>query len=503
MEILSPTIQNLVLSRLIRISEGARRVVEAAAVIGREFTFELVQRSLLLSEVSLSETAILDCFDELEGALIIQPQGHDRFTFDHSLTMETALQDMSASRQRFLHRKVAQALEELHRNQLDSIAGLLAYHFNAAGLPAQAGTYALRAGRYAASLAAWAEAIQFFEQALSTETDPGKQAAICNLLGKARFHKGDFIPASQAFFRAIELARASADIPDQEAAYLGLATSFMPQSRFREAVSLARDLETAGQPEMAICAQFIWGVSLSVESAHPNEAEIHLRQALRLLDDSPDYHGVVTQVLIHYQLAGVVGQQGKSAEAVALYQQALEVVRMDRSALDLLRRIMLFNGIAYQMHLLGDPAAIDYAEEGIRLAQETGSLTHLPYLLSTCGEIALGQSRLDEAEHFFAEGLVLARQAPVPERIAGMTANLALVSRERGELTIARERLSEALLLADELGVNHLAVRIRCWLAPLLPSNDAQVILQQAHTIAEQSGFQSLLEEITALEQQV
>jgi hypothetical protein len=86
--------------------------------------------------------------------------------------------------------------------------------------------------------------------------------------------------------------------------------------------------------------------------------------------------------------------------------------------------------------------------------------------------------------------------------IAGLTANLALVDRRRGLNEIARQRLSIALELADQLGIGHLAVRIRCWLVPLLPDPEASSRLQEARRIAEQSGFKSLLEEIVLLEQE-
>ncbi len=172
----------------------------------------------------------------------------------------------------------------------------------------------------------------------------------------------------------------------------------------------------------------------------------------------------------------------------------------NESSLDLLRQIMTYNNMAYHLHLLGDSSAAEYAQAGIRLAQERGSLTHMPYLLSTSGEIALSANRLDEAEAFFIEGLKLAEQVPILERIAGHNANLGLVAHRRGMEDLARERVSQALELADQLGSQHLAVRIRCWLAPLLPSEAARACLEEARAIAQESGFQQLFEEIAQIE---
>jgi tetratricopeptide (TPR) repeat protein len=135
------------------------------------------------------------------------------------------------------------------------------------------------------------------------------------------------------------------------------------------------------------------------------------------------------------------------------------------------------------------------------LAQEKGSLSHLPFLLSTSGEIALAQNDLDAAEQYFSQGLALAEGIPIPERIAGLTANLGLVARRRGQNDLARQRLSDALEQADQLGARHLGVRIRIWLAPLLSAANARQRLREAGDLAEQGGFHRLLDEIAQLEQ--
>jgi DNA-binding SARP family transcriptional activator len=500
---LPPTIQNLILSRLIRLSENARHVLDVAAVVGREFDFELLYRTMALSEIAPSEEVVLDALDELQTAVLIQPRGSENYSFDHSLTMEVVLQDMSQPRQRRLHRQVAQAMEQLHPDRSGAIAGLIARHYARSNTPERVASYAFQAGRYAASLAAWEEAIAFYDQAIPVEQDIHQRVAILLALGDARFHKGDFPQASDTFLTALNLARSSSDLTHLELAYLELNKSLLPQSRYAEAIALGRELAQTGPPELAICAQFIWGAGLSVESAQPVEAETHLRLAEKLLSEQPEYTGPITRALLRYQLAAVVGQQGKSAEAVTFYREALASLQANEVSLDLLRQIMLYNNLAYHLSLLGDPAAAGFAETGMKLAQERGSLTHLPYLLSTSGEIALGRDDLDAAEEFFTRGLKLAEQVPVPERIAGLTANLGLVARRRGQDELARQRLTVALELATQLGVLHLVVRIRCWLAPLLQPAEARTQLQEARQLAEKSGFGNLLEEIASLENEL
>jgi predicted ATPase/DNA-binding SARP family transcriptional activator len=489
------TIQNLIESRLLRLSEQARDVLHLAAIIGREFDFELLQQAS-----SLPESDILDATEELQTAHLIRPLQGEKFAFDHSLTMQVVLQDMSLARRHVLHRRVAEALEAIYRDELDPVSGSIARHFMDGNLPARAAAHALRAGKFAANLAAWVEAVAFYQQALEFEADPAKRAGIFLEMGTARLHKGDFAQASDDYRTAVDLAAARRDWSLLEAAHLALNQSFLPQARFAEAIALAKELRESGPPELALCAEFCWGTGLGVESAHPVEAEFHLREAGRLLAERKDYIGSITPTQIIYQLAGVVGQQGRSMEAIDLYRQALAMLERGEAKLDILRNIMLYNNLAYHLHLVGDPSAAGYIRLGIKLAREKGSLSHLPYLYSTSGEIALAQGDLDVAEKYFGEGLALAEQIPVPERIAGMTANLGLVAKQRGDNGLACKRLKTALNLAQQLGNHHLEVRIQIWLTPLLPSEEAHLCLDAARTIAEQNGLHSLLEEIVGLE---
>jgi hypothetical protein len=125
----------------------------------------------------------------------------------------------------------------------------------------------------------------------------------------------------------------------------------------------------------------------------------------------------------------------------------------------------------------------------------------LPYLFSTLGEIALGQGDIDAAEERFQQGLAQAEQQPLPERVAGLTANLGLVALARGETALALHRLSAAMAHADALGTHHLGAQIRLWLAPLLPPAEARVRLAEVRALAQ--GRTRLLAEAEAISQKL
>jgi DNA-binding SARP family transcriptional activator/predicted ATPase len=484
------SVYNLIQSRLDHLSGSARRVLEAAVAAGLEFEFDVAARA-----AGLSEDAAMDALDELLRAGVIRPSDTARYTFDHSLTAEVAYREMGEPRFRLLQRRVAEAIESLYRHRLDEVAGRLAMHFSAGHAPERAAPYAFRAGREAARLAAWREAIAFYEQALVGAGEK-EQIAIQMALGAAQVKAGENPQASETFRRAVALAERRRDPAATDEARLALSQSFLPQSRYREAIEAARLVLTRGLPENGLRAQFAWGSALSLEGADLAEAHAHLSAAVDLSAADP-----VTLARAKFELGSVAAQQGDLRAAIALYGEALAAASLTEEAID--HRILAHNNLAYHLLLLDDPAAGEHAQAALALSEERGVLTYQPYIYSTLGEIALAAGDLEGAQQHFERGLALAERLSMPERIAGLTANLGLVSQRCGETALAIHRLSNALARADAAGTQHLAAQIRLWLVPLLPSGEARAVLAEARAIAANGGRKRLLAEADRLEREL
>jgi DNA-binding SARP family transcriptional activator len=491
--IVPASVYSLIQERLARLSSAARRVIDTAVAVGRVFSFDVVARA-----AALSETAALDAINELRAARLIEPLPDGRFQFDHSLTMEVAYREVGEPCHRALHRRVAETLEALNRDRLDEVAGLIAWHFIEGGAPERAAPYALRAGRHAASVAAWTEATAFYEQALVAMPQSQRFNALMSL-GEALLTGGRAAQATERFRESLALARTPTEARQ---ARLSLARSLAPQGRYAEMIETVRGLEYADDYNVRVTALFLWGTALSLEGSDLAGAALRLREAARLLSSQPAPDRVAL-AQVRFELGGVAAQQGDLLTALACYREALAVA--DKAAHDPAAttwRILARNNLAYHLHLLGN---LDEAErwvaEGLRLANEYGTPGLQPYLLSTQGEIALARGDLAAAEASFMAGLTLARQIELPERIAGITANLGLVAMRRGQTALAVHYLSTALAHADTLGTRHLAAQIRIWLAPLLPPDEARAVLAVARTLASNGERRLLLAEIDRLEQ--
>lgn len=166
-----------------------------------------------------------------------------------------------------------------------------------------------------------------------------------------------------------------------EEALLGVTMSLFPQGRYAQGIEVAQELREAGPPELVGAAEFAWGTTLAVESAHPIEAEAHLRAAEQFFAQPMAYATRVTHARLAYQLAAVAGQRGNSAAAVAMYREALKLIQTDPAALDITRTVMLHNNLGYHLQLLGELAEAEN---------------------SVCGDTLCARKRFDLAPAVFA-----------------------------------------------------------------------------------------------------
>lgn len=499
------TVYTLIQARLARLAEADWQVLNAAVAIGREFEFEVVSHA-----VALSDAAVLDSLDKLQGLGLIRPLRGSLYRFDHHLTMEVAFQEISEPRHRQFHRRVAEAMETLYQHRLDSVAGLLAQHYAEGGVPKRAAKYAFRAGQLAADLAAWGEAIAFFEQALTASellNDAGQRQVILAALGQACLRAGQLTRAAEVLRAALDLAKMGQSQINEGVLYLNLSQALLLATRFDELLALAEEISADNRPESAANAAYLYGIGLSHSRSDLTGAIAYIQKAEALLrqpgKQPQPVEGVVTLDQIEFELGNNYARRGDLPAAIKHYREGLEVTRSMESDAALQAHILFYNNLAYHLHLLNDPTAAEYAHKGLFLAQENGILYLLPYLWSTLGEIALAQNDLAAAEQHFKEGLSLAQQFSVPERIAGLTANLGLVAKQRGQRELAIEHLSTALAQAEALNIRFLASQIRLWLSPLLPPAEAHTHLAAARSVAEHDGYERLLAEAIRLETEI
>jgi ABC-type transport system substrate-binding protein/class 3 adenylate cyclase len=154
-------VQGALQARLDRLDRTTREVVSLAAVIGRTFGLELLEKVLPHDDLlpALSDLQRLDLVVETRR------RPSPEYRFRHGLVQEVAYSSLVEATRKRLHRQVGEALEELHRDSPDEAYDLLARHFSEAAEPEKAIEYLLKAGDAARALYADQEAIAHYKKA--------------------------------------------------------------------------------------------------------------------------------------------------------------------------------------------------------------------------------------------------------------------------------------------------------------------------------------------------
>lgn len=157
------TLHGSLLARLDRLGPG-KEVAQIGAVIGREFSYEL-----LAAVADFPEGALRAALSRLAASELIYSRGAPplaTYMFKHALVRDTAYGMLLRARRNELHGKIARALEDRFCEISDAQPELLAHHFVEANEVAKAVHYLSAAGERALSRSALHEASTHITRAL-------------------------------------------------------------------------------------------------------------------------------------------------------------------------------------------------------------------------------------------------------------------------------------------------------------------------------------------------
>jgi len=157
----SAKMQNVIRTRLGRLSSSAHALVEVAATVGQSFT-----RKLLALASGLDEADLLAHLEELWQRRVVRETDGTHFDFTHDRIREAAYAGISPVKRSYLHRQVAQAIEQSADQQREGLAAQLAVHYELGDHVEKAVTYFLQATRESFALCAIQDALHWIERGL-------------------------------------------------------------------------------------------------------------------------------------------------------------------------------------------------------------------------------------------------------------------------------------------------------------------------------------------------
>ena len=216
------TVIGVITARLDRLEENTRQIAQAAAVLGREFSVDILAD--VAEAPQLLDRALLD----LQSRELIREKSRLpqlTYIFKHVLTQQAAYNSILLSNRRELHRR---AVESLLVHTPDQAAAI-AHHCLEARMQTRAMPFLVEAGNHAAHAYASAEAMDYFEQVIAlrdvVDDLPSLREAYEGL-GQIQTFIQRIPEAIHTYEALLALGEAKRDIPTQVSAINKLASTY-------------------------------------------------------------------------------------------------------------------------------------------------------------------------------------------------------------------------------------------------------------------------------------
>jgi len=327
--------------RLARLNENEKRVLAAAAVIGRSFSFQLLNE---ISQMDVDELFALVEKAQQMGIIIPSSEGPERpLTFSHELVRQTLVAGISLPRQQRLHAIVAGAIERLYTGAVKERAGEVADHLLKAGafaVPQRLLRWLKLAGTNALEAAAFEEARRSFQSALSHQgaIGAGERADLLASLAMAERGLERWDEALLNLRAALEIYVNLGDREMIGKSFMELTDAHIWAGRFQEAAETARGgLAHLKSDVSADRVRLLADLGQAVAEAGGYEpAHEALQQALDIASQLPDPRflarvlGARSIVNFHFfrlreaTADGLLSEQSGGSEA-APWQRALQL----------------------------------------------------------------------------------------------------------------------------------------------------------------------------------
>jgi class 3 adenylate cyclase/Tfp pilus assembly protein PilF len=410
------TLQGLIMTRVDHLSEGARHALQCAAVIGRDFSYRLLN-AVVDGAVDLGE----DARELEERELIHRVAGgaEMEFRFHHLLIQETVYNSLLVRRRERLHHKIAEGIETLFRDRSEEHVEQLAFHYAESKDIDRALPYLIRAGEHAADRFANDAALRYYRQAvdclLKTSAPVEQRIRLYNGLGSVQGFVADYDGAINSFRTALELART--------------ATQVEPP---RSIAEIMRRIGRVYERRSDYAAALRWlDDSLAELERDPSAARSEERA--HILNDIG---------WVHYRL-------GQFDEA---YQWRMRSLQMVEGTDHYNEMASAYAGLVALFTRKGDwERALAYGEKGLQLREMIGDTFGVSQSHTSLGAIAGEQCDWDRALHHFDQALEIKQRIGDVGGISRLNSNLGFLYLEKGDYARAALCCQKALEIGERI----------------------------------------------------
>jgi predicted ATPase len=478
------TLQDSLMARLDRLVT-AKAVAQYAAVIGRQFAYDLLSTVSQLDEATLQRELRRLVDAELVYQRGVPPQA--TYTFKHALIQDAAYASLLKSTRQHYHQQIAQVLESQFPETTEAQPELVAHHYTEASLTEKAARYWHHAGQRAIQRSAHVEAIAHLRQGLAllqtlpeTPDRVAREVDMLIALGASLLAtQGYAAPeVGETYTYARHLCQHLEDPQQLFSVLRGLWNYYLVRAEYQTAHALGEQLLTLAQQvqdtAMLVAAHRALGTTLAFVGV-PASAHTHLTQGMVQYDLQQHrayawLYGEDAGVFCRSQGARTLWHLGYPDQALAWNEAAVMLAQQIAHPFSLsfaLSAAALFHQFRREVRLTHKRA-----EAAISLAKEQGFPHWIAHGSLLCGWALVQQGQAQEGIEQLHQGLIAHRATGAELLRPYFLSLLAEAQGTLGEPETGLAVLTEALTLVDTTGES--------WYEPELYRLKGASLLQQS-----------------------
>jgi DNA-binding SARP family transcriptional activator/predicted ATPase len=494
----------IVTQRLERLSDRGKQLVAAAAIIGREFDFTVLERAAALGEREAS-----DGVEELVRRRVFHSV-EELLDFTHDRIREVAYTQILPPRRKRLHASVAKALEDVYAENLEPHYAALGVHYREGGVWEKATLYLHKAGVAAVTRSAHREAVEYFNQALESlkhlpenrQTIEQSIAIRVDLGPALRTTKSNFAPeVAQTYTEARELCRRLGETPQLFPVLWGLCRAYQGRGELHKARELGERLFSI--------AHRMQDPTLILEAHHTLWATLFVLGELLLAKEHSERGRPLYDPQQHRQLAFVYGGHDSGVCCASVAAQVLwllgypdQALQRSQEALALARELSHPHSLAHAIfrsarvhQFRGERDAVqEQTEAGMILATEQGFPRWVLVGTVLRGWLSITQGYVEQGIRQLRQGLATYTSTADHEPFVPF---LAEVYGKAGQVENGFSVVAEALTSVRKTGVCFYEAELHRIKGELLliqaaPDQEAEGCFQKALEVARGQSAKSL-----------
>jgi class 3 adenylate cyclase/tetratricopeptide (TPR) repeat protein len=513
--VIPASVQSILAARIDRLAPLHRRILQIAAVIGRDVPLPLLAAIADMHESTLAqEIAVLRAAGFLVEVNLRTGIVH---SFSHALTQAVAYDTLLRSDRRGLHERVLRAIETQSSGQRDSVVDDLVHHAVLAEAWPEAARYALAAGERASRRSAMTEAKAYLETAIAALSQQPVSVATITMGIDARLSLRGILSVTNDFSRLQEymkeadnLAELGGDRLNLARVYIGRGAILSHWGDLPSAIELSRtalDIMRAGGDSVGIVsAAFSLAQALWYSGDLDDARQMLVSNLSHARGESGQQRSTATFVLpsvvFFCYLARISDDLGDSAAGFDAIREARIIADRHGHTFDQL----LVNSYEGALLLASGQLAksIDMLERALGVARANDLEWHIPLIACLLGRAYVDTGRHADARRLLEQASTLAdRNRQVAKRLLCSPPLIrALAEGPDGDLAAAKELAMLTLREATARGFSPTVVHTQLALARVLAlageAESARTTLQEAAALAKKLGLRR--EEVEARE---